>query len=139
MLRTMLMPTSQRQAEYGKIPPQYQLTETPSASYLQRTEWNVRDSVSAILNITDGMFADFLRTHVICTINCPSSRLYPALLRPGHLVAHRNFGRLPAAQARQLAIYLNKRLDPADDYSLAEVFAGAGVREETPHLVGFAA
>jgi hypothetical protein len=33
-----------RKAEDGKIPPQYQLTETPSASYLQRTEWNVRDS-----------------------------------------------------------------------------------------------
>ena len=33
-----------RKAEDGKIPPQYQLTKTPSASYLQRTEWNVRDS-----------------------------------------------------------------------------------------------
>ena len=31
-----------RKAEDGKIPPQYQLTETPSASYMQRTEWNVR-------------------------------------------------------------------------------------------------
>jgi hypothetical protein len=31
-----------RKAEDGKMPPQYQLTETPSASYLQRTEWNVR-------------------------------------------------------------------------------------------------
>jgi ATP-dependent 26S proteasome regulatory subunit len=98
-----------------------------------------RSQVSAILNITDGMFADFLRTHVICTINCPSSRLDPALLRPGRLVAHRNFGRLPAAQARKLSIYLNKQLEPADDYSLAEVFAGAGVHEETPRLVGFAA
>lgn len=98
-----------------------------------------RSQVSAILNITDGMFADFLRTHVICTINCPSSRLDPALLRPGRLVAHRNFGRLPAPQARQLTVYLGKELGEADDYSLAEVFAGAGVREETPRLVGFAA
>ena len=98
-----------------------------------------RSQVSAILNITDGMFADFLRTHVICTINCPSSRLDSALLRPGRLVAHRNFGRLPAAQARQLAVYLGKELTPADNYSLAEVFAGAGVREESPRLVGFAA
>lgn len=28
----------------GPIPSRYLLTETPSSSYLQRTEWNVRDS-----------------------------------------------------------------------------------------------
>ncbi len=33
-----------RKAEDGVIPAQYQLVETPSASYLQRTERNVRDS-----------------------------------------------------------------------------------------------
>jgi Circularly permutated YpsA SLOG family len=34
-----------RKAEDGPIDPKYPLKETPSASYLQRTEWNVRDSV----------------------------------------------------------------------------------------------
>jgi hypothetical protein len=38
-----------RKAEDGKIPPHYQLTETPSASYLQRTEWNVRDSDGTVI------------------------------------------------------------------------------------------
>jgi hypothetical protein len=33
-----------RRAEDGPIPPRYPLTETPTASYPQRTEWNVRDS-----------------------------------------------------------------------------------------------
>lgn len=108
-------------------------------SALMTRDSDNRSQVSAILNITDGMFSDFLRTHVICTINCPSSRLDPALLRPGRLVAHRNFPRLCAAQAQKLANHLRKDLPPADDYSLAEVFAGAGVREETPRLVGFAA
>ena len=98
-----------------------------------------RSQVSAILNITDGMFSDFLRTHVICTINCPSSRLDPALMRPGRLVGHRHFGRLPSAQAERLAVYLDKSLVPAADYSLAEIFAGPPVREEAPRLVGFAA
>ncbi len=106
---------------------------------LMTRENDNRSQVSAILNITDGMFADFLRTHVICTINCPSSRLDPALLRPGRLVAHRNFPRLGSTEARQLAAHLGKGLPAAADYSLAEVFAGAGVREETPRLVGFAA
>jgi hypothetical protein len=55
------------------------------------------------------------------------------------LVAHRNFPRLGSTEASQLAVYLGKELAPAPDYSLAEVFAGEGVREETPRLVGFAA
>lgn len=114
------------------------ILEDCEAALMTRENDN-RSQVSAILNITDGMFADFLRTHVICTINCPSSRLDPALLRPGRLVAHRNFGRLAAAAAGRLAAHLGKELDPADDYSLAEVFAGSGVREETPRFVGFAA
>lgn len=33
-----------RRAEDGAIPVRYPLRETPSASYPQRTEWNVRDS-----------------------------------------------------------------------------------------------
>ena len=36
-------------AQYGLIPPQYLLTETPSSSYLQRTEWNVRDSDGTVI------------------------------------------------------------------------------------------
>jgi hypothetical protein len=37
------------QAEDGPIHPKYPLKETPSASYLQRTEWNVRDSDATVL------------------------------------------------------------------------------------------
>ena len=114
------------------------ILEDCEAALMTRENDN-RSQVSAILNITDGMFADFLRTHVICTINCPSSRLDAALLRPGRLVAHRNFPRLGPTEARKLADHLGKGLPAAADYSLAEVFAGAGVREETPRLVGFAA
>ncbi len=59
-----------RKAEDGKIPPQYQLTETPSASYLQRTEWNVRDSdgtviftIAAKLNGGSKRTAEFAKKH----------------------------------------------------------------------------
>jgi hypothetical protein len=38
-----------RKAEDGKIPLQYQLTETPSSDYVQRTEWNVRDSDGTLI------------------------------------------------------------------------------------------
>ena len=33
-----------RRAEDGPLDPRYPLTETPSAEYRQRTEWNVRDA-----------------------------------------------------------------------------------------------
>jgi hypothetical protein len=42
-----------RKAEDGPIPGQYQVQETPSADYLQRNEWNVRDSDgTAIFTLT---------------------------------------------------------------------------------------
>ena len=97
-----------------------------------------RSQVSSILNISDGMFADFLRTHVVCTINCPSAELDAALLRPGRLVAHRFFGKLPRGVAEQLAIYLGRNLEPgAAELSLAEVFAGRPLRGEKGRAVGF--
>ena len=38
-----------RKAEDGILSVQYQLTETPSASYPQRTQWNVRDSDGTVI------------------------------------------------------------------------------------------
>jgi Circularly permutated YpsA SLOG family len=38
-----------RKAEDGLIDAKYSLKETPSSSYLQRTEWNVRDSDAIVL------------------------------------------------------------------------------------------
>jgi hypothetical protein len=38
-----------RKAEDGTIDQRYQMNETPSADYGQRTEWNVRDSDGALV------------------------------------------------------------------------------------------
>jgi predicted Rossmann-fold nucleotide-binding protein len=38
-----------RKAEDGPIDPKYPLKETPSVAYVQRTEWNVRDSDATVL------------------------------------------------------------------------------------------
>jgi len=48
-----------RRAEDGRIPPHYQLMETPSKDYEQRTRWNVRDSDATLIisktpNLTGG-------------------------------------------------------------------------------------
>ena len=38
-----------RRSEDGMIDPRYLLRETPVANYLQRTEWNVRDSDASVI------------------------------------------------------------------------------------------
>ena len=42
-----------RKSESGLIDARYRLSETPTASYLQRTEWNVRDSDAALIFAPD--------------------------------------------------------------------------------------
>jgi len=98
-----------------------------------------RAEVGALLNITDGLLGDFLRLHIIGTINCPVDRLDPALLRPGRLVARWHFGRLPRERAEAVAAHLGTALPPdGGDYSLAEIFAGAREPAQGPaRLVGF--
>ena len=100
-----------------------------------------RNEVSSILNITDGLLADFLQIQLICTINCGTGDIDPALLRPGRLFAQRTFRRLPYREARLLASTLGKELPLMRDYSLAEIFAVDPIAEEPMHLpkIGFAA
>ena len=43
--------------------------------------------MSDLLNISDGLLADFLHVQVICTFNHPLSMVDSALLRKGRLIA----------------------------------------------------
>lgn len=91
-----------------------------------------RAEISNLLNITDGLMGDFLRLHLICTMNGDFEDLDPAILRPGRLVARRHFGRIPRARALELVQYLEKPA-PAkvqEDYSLAELFDTAHPEDE---------
>ena len=98
-----------------------------------------REQVSAILNLSDGMLADFLRLQIICTINCTADDIDQALLRPGRLLCHRVFNRLDYPNATRLAESLGRKLPAAKDYSLAEVFAGHNSNEVTHPRIGFGA
>lgn len=52
-----------RRTEDGSLPAKYALTETPAAGYLQRTEWNVRDSDATIVfTLTDKLDGGSKRT-----------------------------------------------------------------------------
>lgn len=52
-----------RKSEDGQIASIYQLSETPSTSYLQRTEWNVRDSdATLVFTLSDKLDGGSQRT-----------------------------------------------------------------------------
>ena len=68
-----------RRAEDGRIPPHYQLTETPSKDYEQRTRWNVRDSDATLIiskspTLTGG--SEYTRRHAE-ELNRPCLHVHP--------------------------------------------------------------
>ena len=114
------------------------ILEDSDAALMTRGAEN-REQVSAILNLSDGMLADFLRLQIICTINCRANDIDQALLRPGRLLCHRVFRRLDHAQACLLAESFGRKLPVVRDYSLAEIFAGQDSEYINRPRIGFAA
>ena len=63
-------------------------------------------SVSNLLNISDGLLADFLSVQLICTFNHPISMVDSALMRKGRLIAKYEFGKLGVAKGQKLSRHL---------------------------------
>jgi len=63
-------------------------------------------SVSNLLNISDGLLADFLNVQLICTFNNSLTMVDSALMRKGRLIAKYEFGKLGVEKAQQLSRYL---------------------------------
>ena len=70
-----------RRSEDGPIPAHYLLGETPLSNYLQRTEWNVRDSdATVIFTMTDVLDGGSKRTSLFADkLNRPWLRLRPGV------------------------------------------------------------
>ena len=106
---------------------------------LERSGDNWRH-LSDLLNISDGLLGEFLRVHVLCTMNADVANMDPAVLRSGRLVASREFGRLNPHDARKLAEARGLQLVAQKDYSLAEIYHGHrvdGQATESARRVGF--
>jgi hypothetical protein len=98
------------------------------------------ESVSALLNIADGLMGQMLRVHVFCTLNHGMDQLDPAILRPGRLRSYRYVGFLSRENAEKLAAKhkLPFLADEArDHYTLAEVFHGKAYKQKARKTVGF--
>ncbi|MGB8194278.1 MAG: AAA family ATPase [Chitinophagaceae bacterium] len=74
---------------------------------------NANSSVSNLLNISDGLLADFLNVQIVCTFNNPLTMVDSALLRKGRLIARYEFGKLGIAKAQRLSDHFgfNKIID----------------------------
>ena len=64
---------------------------------------NSGSAVSNLLNISDGLLADFLNVQLICTFNSSLTMVDSALMRKGRLIAKYEFDKLGVNKARRLA------------------------------------
>src|SRR5262249_46401917 len=82
-----------RKAEDGVIDPRYNLTETPSEDYSQRTEWNVRDSDgTAVFSVRRELRGGSLLTvEIAAQYNKPVIRLCAQEERTHHAKELRSF------------------------------------------------
>ncbi len=83
----------------------------------------VRNSsaVSNLLNISDGLLADFLNVQLICTFNSALTMVDSALLRKGRLIARYEFGKLSARKAQRLSNHLGHQLIIDKPMTIAEI------------------
>lgn len=97
-----------RRAEDGLIAHQYQLTETPSDDYIQRTEWNVRDSDGTVVftlspEVTGGSLAtvEFAHRHGKPCLHIARDRDADAVTRLNTFVSDHGIRTLNVAGSRE--------------------------------------
>jgi hypothetical protein len=82
---------------------------------------NSSSSVSNLLNISDGLLADFLNVQLICTFNSSLTMVDSALMRKGRLIAHYEFGKLSISKAQRLSLHLGYERIIGQPMTLAEI------------------
>src|ERR1035437_7912497 len=85
-------------------------------------ETSDNNSVSTLLNISDGLLSDVLKMQIICTFNTDISKLDKALLRPGRLLTKYEFKELELNKAKSLAKKLGLKKIISKPATLAELY-----------------
>jgi hypothetical protein len=96
-------------------------------------------SVSNLLNISDGLLADFLNVQLICTFNNSLALIDNALLRKGRLIAKYEFGRLNINQSQRLSNHLGFNTTITRPMTVAEIANQHEKQYDTPEIraIGF--
>ena len=82
---------------------------------------NSSSSVSNLLNISDGLLADFLNVQLICTFNSSLTMVDSALMRKGRLIAQYEFGKLGIEKAKRLSEHLGFNMEIDKPMTIAEI------------------
>jgi ATPase family associated with various cellular activities (AAA) len=96
-------------------------------------------SVSNLLNISDGLLADFLNVQLICTFNNSLTLVDSALMRKGRLIAKYEFGKLSATKSQRLSNHLGFTNHITKPMTIAEI-ANPDEKEvvvERNEIIGF--
>lgn len=101
--------------------------------------FNSGSSVSNLLNISDGLLADFLNVQLICTFNSAVTMVDSALLRKGRLIARYEFGRLSVEKSRRLSRHLGVERPIDQPMTIAEIANPEGLEQpvEPQPVIGF--
>jgi hypothetical protein len=78
-------------------------------------------SVSNLLNISDGLLADFLNVQLICTFNNSLTLVDSALMRKGRLIAKYEFGKLGIEKSQRLSDHLGFNNNITKPMTIAEI------------------
>jgi broad-specificity NMP kinase len=87
-----------------------------------RESSETNNSVSNILNMTDGILGDCLSLQVIATLNTPREKIDKALLRKGRLIAEHEFKELPEENVKRLFEKLKVKKDVTKPMTLTEIY-----------------
>jgi hypothetical protein len=78
-------------------------------------------SVSNLLNVSDGLLADFLNVQLICTFNSSLTLVDSALMRKGRLIAKYEFGKLDVSKAQRLSEHFGFKQTISRPMTIAEI------------------
>lgn len=105
-----------------------------------REALDTNNSVSNILNMTDGILGDCLNLQIIATLNTPRDKIDKALLRKGRLIAEHEFKELPEENVKRLFEKLGVKKEVPGPLTLTEIYNHSEdiVEEEKPKkFIGF--
>lgn len=93
-----------------------------SENIIKKREGGSNQAVSNLLNISDGILGDCLKSKIICTFNQDKSDIDPALLRKGRLIAEYKFDKLSIDKTSALMKEVNGVDDVKTNMTVSEIY-----------------
>ncbi len=79
-------------------------------------------AVANLLNLSDGILSDCLSIQVVCSFNSDLTRVDPALMRKGRLIAKHYFDKIPVERAKKIVEKEGLGFEVTEPMTLAEIY-----------------